>query len=74
LISFRIDSLRSQGVWSPCSPSDSQESSAAPQFENVNYSVLSLLYGPTLTSIHDYWKNLNFDYMDLCQQSNVSAF
>ena len=34
----------------------------------------SLLYGPTLTSIHDYWKNHSFDYMDLCHQSNVSAF
>ena len=32
----------------------------------------SLLYGPTLTSIHDYWKSHSFDYMDLCQQSNVS--
>ena len=36
-------------------------------------SVLSLLYGPTLTSIHDYWKNHSFDYTDLCQPSNVSA-
>ena len=35
---------------------------------------LSLLYGPTLTSIYDYWKNHSFDYMDLCQQSDVSAF
>ena len=25
--------------------------------------MLSLLYGPTLTSLHDYWKNRNFDYM-----------
>ena len=33
-----------------------------------------LSYGPTLTSIHDYWKNHSFDYTDLCQQSNVSAF
>ena len=37
-------------------------------------SVLSFLYGPTLTSIHDYCKNHSFDYMDLCWQSNVSAF
>ena len=29
---------------------------------------------PTLTSIHDYWKNQSFEYLDLCQQSNVSAF
>ena len=37
-----------------------------------------LLYGPTLTSIHDYWKNSSFDYMDLCPyrdgQRDVSAF
>ena len=35
---------------------------------------LSFLYDPSLTSIHDYWKNHSFDQMDLCQQSNVSAF
>ena len=29
---------------------------------------ISLLYGPTLTSIPDYWKNHSFDYMDFCQQ------
>ena len=33
-------------------------------FEIINSSVLSLLYGPTLTPIHDYWKNQSFDYMD----------
>ena len=36
--------------------------------------MLSLLYGPTLTSIHDYWKNHSFDQMDLCWQSSVSDF
>ena len=45
-----------------------------PQFKSINSLLLSLLYGPTLTSIHDYWKNHSFDYMDLCQQSDVSAF
>ena len=30
--------------------------------------MLSLLYGPTLTAIHNYWKNHSFEYMDLCQQ------
>ena len=34
------------------------------------FSVLSFLHGPTLTSIQDYWKNYNFDYIDLCLQSN----
>ena len=61
-------------VWSPCCPRGSQESSPTPQFQSINSSVLSLLYGPTLTSIHDYWKNHNFDYADLCWKSNVSAF
>ena len=51
----------------------SQESSRIPQFKSINSSAFSLLYGPTLTSIHDYWKNHSFDYMDPCQQSNVSA-
>ena len=38
------------------------------------FSVFSLLYGPTLTSIHDYWKNHSFDYVYLCQPSDISAF
>ena len=32
------------------------------------------LYGPTLTSIHDYWKNHTFDSTDICQQNDVSDF
>ena len=28
----------------------------------------SLLYGPTLTSICDFWKNHSFNYVDLCWQ------
>ena len=50
LISFWID-------WSPYCPRDSQESSTAPQFKSINSLSLSLLHGPTLTSVHDYWKN-----------------
>ena len=34
-----------------------QESSPTPQFENINSWPLSLLYDPTLTSVHDYWEN-----------------
>ena len=34
-----------------------QESSPTPQFKSINSSVLGFLYSPTLTSIHDYWKN-----------------
>ena len=55
LISFRIDwfdLLAVQGTL---------ESSPASQFESINSSMLSLLYGPVLTSIHDYWKNHSFD-------------
>ena len=55
-------------------PRDSQESSPASQFEKINSLVISLFYGPTRTSIHDYWENHIFDYMDLCQQSDVSTF
>ena len=48
-------------VWSPCYPRNSQESSPAPQFESINSSVLNLLYGSTLASIHAYKKNHSFD-------------
>ena len=51
-----------------------QKSSPTPQFKSINSLVLSFLYGPTLTSIHDYWKDHSFDCMDLCQKSDVSAF
>ena len=60
LISFRIywlDLLALQGTL---------ESSAAPQFKSINSSVLSLLYSPTLTSVHGYWKKHSFDYTEFC--------
>ena len=44
------------------------------QFKSIDSSKLSLLYGPTLTSIRDYWKNHSFDYMDLCQQTDIFSF
>ena len=44
-----------------CSPRDSQESSPTSQFKSINSSMFSSLYSPTLTSIHDYWKNHRFD-------------
>ena len=52
----------------------SQESSSTPQFKSINSLALSFLYSPTLTFICDYWENHSFDYMDLCWQSNISAF
>ena len=70
---FRTDFFYDWLVWSPCNPMDSKESSLA-QFKSISSPVLSLLYGPTLTSVHDYWKNHSFDYLDLCRQSDVSAF
>ena len=44
------------------------------EFESINSLAFSLLYGPILTFIHNYWKNHSFDYTDLCWQSSVSAF
>ena len=58
---FRTDFLQDGLVGSPCSPRDSQESSPTPQFKSISSSVLSFVYSPTLTSIHDYWKNCSFD-------------
>ena len=69
--SHEYSGLISFWIWSPCSPRDSQESSPTPQFNCINPSALSLLYGPTLTSLCDYWKNHSFDHTDLCQQSAV---
>ena len=43
-------------------------------FQKINSLVLSLLYGPTLISVHDYWGNHSFDCMYLCWQSDVSTF
>ena len=56
LISFRIDwfdLLAVQGTL--------KSLLQHPQFKSINYLVLSFLYSPTLTSIHDYWKNHSFD-------------
>ena len=44
------------------------------QHYSINSSVLSLPYGPAFTSVHNYWTNHSFDYMDLCHQSDVTAF
>ena len=58
---FRTDFLWDGLVGSPSSPRDSQVSSLTPQFKRINSLVLSFLYSPILTSIHDYWKNHSFD-------------
>ena len=58
---FRTDFLQNGLVGSPCNPRVSQESSPTPQFKSINSSVLSFLHSPTLTSIHDHWKNHSLD-------------
>ena len=63
---FRVDFLSDWLLWSPCFPRDSQESSPAPQFKSISSSVLCLLYGPTVISARDSWKNHSFNYTDLC--------
>ena len=70
----RTDLFYNGLVGSPCSPRDSQESSPTRQFKSINSSALSFLHSPTLTFIHDHWKNHSLDQTDLCWQSNVSAF
>ena len=66
LVGLTVDLLAVQGTL--------QSLLTAPQFESINSSALILLYGPTLTSVNDWWKNHSFDYMDLCRESNISAF
>jgi len=55
LISFRIDWLDLLAVQGTL-----KSLLWHPQFKSINSSVLSFLYSPTLTSIHDYWKNHSF--------------
>ena len=55
LISFRMDCLDLLAV------QGTLKSSPAPQFKSINSWALSFLYSPTLTSIHDYWKNHSLD-------------
>ena len=47
--------------WISLQPRDSQESSPTPQLKSINALAFNFLYGPTLTSILDYWKNHSFD-------------
>ena len=61
LISLNID-------WflSPCCWKDSQKSSPAPRFKEINSLALCLLYGPALTNTRDQWEDHSLDYMDPC--------
>ena len=55
LISFRIDWFDLLVV------EGTLASSPTPQFKSISSSTISLLYGPAVTSIHDYWKNHSLD-------------
>ena len=54
LISFRMD-------WLDLFAIQGTLENSTPQFKNLNSSALSFLHSPTLTSIHDYWKNHSLD-------------
>ena len=68
LISFRMDRLDLLTV------QGTLKNLQYPQIKSIKSLVLSFLYSPTLSSIHDYWKNHSLDKTDNCGQSNVSAF
>ena len=67
LISFKID-------WFDLLAVQGTQSSPGPQFKSISSLALSLLYGPALTSVHDYWIDHSFDYKGLCQQSDAFTF
>ena len=69
LISFRMDLFDLLAVQGTLKGLLQQHRSKASILMAVH-----LLYGPTLTSIHDYWKNHSLDYMDLCWQRDVFTF
>ena len=54
LISFRMNWLDLPAV------QGNLESSPTPQFKSINFSALSLIYSPTVTSVHNQWKNHSF--------------
>ena len=68
LIFFKIDKFDFLAV------QGTQRTSSTTVLRLINSSALTFLYGTTLTSIHDYWKNHSFDQTDLSWQSNISVF
>ena len=61
-------------VWPPCSLKDSSRVLTSTTVWNCQFFLAQSSFGPTFTSIHDYWKNHGSDYTDLCRQSDVSVF
>ena len=54
-------SVKKVSAWEHGKAVPDEAASSAPQFKSINSSALNFLYSPTLTSIHDYWKNHSFD-------------
>ena len=69
LISFRMDWFNLLPVQGILKSLLKHHSSKASVVWRSTFFMVQLL-----TSVHDYWKNHSFDYMDLFWQSNISAF
>ena len=67
LASFRMD-------WMDLLAVQGTLQSLLPRLKSINSSALNFPYSPIYSSTHDHWKNHHLDKMDLCWQSNVSAF
>ena len=68
LISFRMDWLDLLAIQGTLKSPLQHHSSKASILQGSVFFIVQL------QSIHDYWKNHSFDYMDFCYQSDVSAF
>ena len=68
LISFRIDWLDLLAIQRTLKSLLQHHSSKASILQHSTFFIVQLSHP------HDYWKNHSFDWMDLCRQSNVSAF
>ena len=64
LISFRMDWLDLLAV----------QGTLRSLLQHHSSLVLTFLYGPTLTSLPDYWKNHSFNWMDLFWQSKMARY
>ena len=64
LISFRIDWFDHLGVQRTLN-------NLQHTVQNHQFFTLNLFYCPALTSVHNYWENYSFDYMDLCRQKKT---
>ena len=68
LISFRIDCLDLLAAQGTLKSLLQHHNSKASLLQCSDFFMIQL------TTIHDYWTNHSFNYADICQQSDVSAF